>query len=280
MPVIRLLVLFTVSILTASAANPFGVFDFDFRGANPAEKIHSIDACAFDGIAMWMNSPEDLEKFAAYQRAKPSTRLLAALLHLHADKPADLNREHLAKVAKKLANEHGKFWLIISGDINNEAQIINLIRSVADIAAAENVTLSLYPHDGHVMATAEQALGYLTKAARPNVTLSVHLCHELRAGNIDRLDAVVAAVLPHLDMVTLSGSDRKTTAGAKDWSDAIKPLGEGDYDPKTFLRILKKYHYQGPIILHTFGLSNKPATHHKSSFDLYQKMAAEVTAEP
>ena len=75
MPVIRLLVLFTVSILTASAANPFGVFDFDFRGANPAEKIHSIDACAFDGIAMWMNSPEDLEKFAAYQRAKPSTRL-------------------------------------------------------------------------------------------------------------------------------------------------------------------------------------------------------------
>jgi sugar phosphate isomerase/epimerase len=270
----------TLSLNIAMAASPFGVFDFDLRGATPAEKIHSIDDCAFDGIAMWMNSPKELEKFNAYQSAKPSTRLLAALLHLHADKPADFNRDHLAKVAKKLATEHGKFWLIISGDPNNEAQILTLIRNLADIAAAENVTLSLYPHDGHVMATAEQALGYLTKAARPNVTLSVHQCHELRAGNIDRLDAVVAAALPHLDMVTFCGSDRKTTPGAKDWSDAIKPLGEGDYDPKEFLRILKKYRYQGPIILHTFGLSNKPATHHKSSSNLYQKMAAEVAAEP
>lgn len=279
MKLAHLLCVLSLSTLSAFAANPFGVFDFDFRGKTPAEKIHSIDDCAFDGIAMWMNSPKDLEKFAAYQQAKPSTRLLAALLHLNADKPESFPREHLTKVAKKLATEQGKFWLIVSGTASEEGKILTLIRDVADIAAAERVTLSLYPHDGHVIETAEQALGYLKKAERPNITLSVHLCHELRAGNLDRLDEVVRTVLPHMDMVTLSGSDRKTHDGSKDWSDAIKPLGEGDYDPKDFLRILKKYRYQGTVILHTFGLSNKPATHHKTSFDLYQKMVREVAAE-
>jgi sugar phosphate isomerase/epimerase len=276
----RLLTLFFASILIASAANPFGVFDLSLLGKTPAEKIHSIDDCAFDGIAMWMNSPKDLEKFLAYQKAKPSTKLFAALLHLHADKPADVNREHLAKVAKKLAAENGKFWLIVSGSKSEEQQILTLIRSVAEIAAAEKVGLSLYPHDGHAIETAEEALVYLKKAALPNLTISVHQCHELRAGNIDRLDAVVKAVLPHLDLVTLCGSDRKTNDDSKDWSDAIKPLGEGDYDPKEFLRVLKKYNFQGPIILHTHGLTKKPASHHKTSFDLYQKMASEVNAEP
>jgi sugar phosphate isomerase/epimerase len=277
----RLLIFLTLSLNIAMAASPFGVFDFDLRGATPAEKIHSIDDCAFDGIAMWMNSPKELEKFNAYQSAKPSTRLLAALLHLHADKPADFNRDHLAKVAKKLATEHGKFWLIISGDPNNEAQILTLIRNLADIAAAENVTLSLYPHDGHVMATAEQALGYLTKAARHNVTLRVHQCHELRAGNIDRLNAVMDAVAPYMDLVSICGSDRKMNGTVKgNWDDAIKPLGEGDYDPKEFLRALKRHHFTGPIILHTFGLMKKPNSHYKTSYDLYRKMKAEVNAEP
>jgi sugar phosphate isomerase/epimerase len=117
------------------------------------------------------------------------------------------------------------------------------------------------------------------KAERPNLTISVHQCHEMRAGNTDRIDAVMTAVGPYMDIVTICGSDKKVNDKSKDWSDVIKPLGEGDYDPKEFLRALKRHKFQGPIILHTYGLMNKPASHYQTSFDLYQKMRAEVDAE-
>jgi hypothetical protein len=60
---------------------------------------------------------------------------------------------------------------------------------------------------------------------------------------------------------------------SEDWSDAIKPLGEGDCDPKDFLRALKRHQFKGPIILHTFGLMKKPNSRYKSPFE------AEVDSE-
>ena len=90
----------------------------------------------------------------------------------------------------------------------------------------------------------------------------------------------MAAVGPHVDIVTLCGSDTKLNDNSEDWSDAIKPLGEGNYDPKEFLSILKKNKFSGIIVLHTIGLVKKPASHYQTSYDLYQKMRAEVAAEP
>lgn len=37
-------------------------------------------------------------------------------------------------------------------------------------------------------------------------------------------------------------------------------------DTSIFLRELKKVGYDGPIILHTFGLQEKPVSHYKESF--------------
>jgi hypothetical protein len=82
-----------------------------------------------------------------------------------------------------------------------------------------------------------------------------------------------------MDIVTICGSDRKTNYESPDWSDAIKPLGEGDYDPREFLRALKRHNFKGPIILHTFGLKNRPADHYRKSYDLYHKMRAEVESD-
>lgn len=267
------------TVLLSVARNPFGLFDFNLRGKDPAEQIHSLDGIGFDGIAMPLNAPKDLVKLQAYQAARPDLKLFAGLIHLQADMPDAIPRAHLRKVAAKLAQMDAKMWLIIGGTKGADANIQAVINEVADIAAAEKVGVSLYPHDNTAVETAEEMLVYLKKANRPNLTVSVHLCHEMRGGNTDRLEAVVAAVGPLMDMVTISGSDRKVNDNSKDWSDAIKPFGEGDYDPKIFLRILKKANFQGPIILHTFGLMAKPDSHYKTSFDLYQKMRAEVDSE-
>lgn len=258
-------------------ANPFGVFDFNLRGATPAEQIHSLDGIGFDGITMPLNSPKDLVRLEGYQKAKPDLKLIAALLHLQADKP--LPMEHLRLATRKAAAMNAKLWLIVGGAKGDDGKILAVINQVSDLAAGLKVGVSLYPHDATAIETGEEALVYLKKSGRPNLTISLHQCHELRAGNLDRLDAVVTALGQHLDLVTICGSDRRTNDNSTDWSDAIKPLGEGDFDPRILLRVLRDHHFNGPIILHTFGLMNKPDSHYRSSFELYRKMAAEIEGE-
>lgn len=267
------------SSLWAVAENPFGVFDFNLRGNNPAEQIHSLDGIGFDGIAMPLNSPGDLARLQAYQKAKPDLKLFAGLIHLQSDKPEAIPRAHLRMVAAKLAEMHAKMWLIVGGTKGADANIMAVINEVADIAAAAKVGVSLYPHDNTAVETAEEALIYLKKANKPNLTISVHQCHEMRAGNRGRLNAVMDALGHYMDIVTLCGSDKKVNDNSKDWSDAIKPLGEGDYDPKDFIRALRRHHFSGPVILHTFGLEKNPASHYATSFRIYQKMKSEVDSE-
>lgn len=267
------------STILALAGNPFGLFDFNLRGKDPAQQIKSLDGIGYDGITMPLKTPKDLEKLEAYQKAKPDLKLFAALCHIDYSKPEDFQREHFRLVVKKLSKLNAKVWLIISGPKDQDAMITDFVREVADLAATEKVGVSLYPHDKTALETAEEALLILKSANRPNLTISVHQCHEMRAGNTDRIDAVMTAVGPHMDIVTICGSDRKVNDNSEDWSDAIKPLGEGDYDPKEFLRALKRHGFKGPIILHTFGLMKKPASHYQTSYDIYQKMRAELDAE-
>ncbi|MGL5017727.1 MAG: sugar phosphate isomerase/epimerase family protein [Luteolibacter sp.] len=271
--------LFATTALFAAAENPFGLFDFDLRGKDPAEQIRSLDGIGFDGITMPLKTPQDLEKLEAYQKAKPDLKLFAALFDFNYSKPEDFNREHFENVVKKLAAMKAKVWLIVSGPKGKDEEITRFVREVADLAAAGNVDVSLYPHDSTALETAEETLAILKKADRSNLTVSVHQCHEMRAGNTERIDAVMTAVGPYMDIVTLCGSDKKVSDNNIEWSDAIKPLGEGDYDPKEFLRALKRHKFEGPIILHTYGLMKKPASHYRTSYDRYQKMRAEVDAE-
>lgn len=271
--------LFAGSLALAAGENPFGVFDFNLRGKDPASQIHSLDGIGYDGITMPLNNRADLVRLQAYQDAKPGLKVFAGLIHLQVDKPDAVPRAHLREVAATLAAMNAKMWLIIGGSKTSSDRILALIHEVADIAAEAKVGVSLYPHDHTAVETAEEMLVYLKKANKPNLTISLHQCHEMRAGNTDRLDEVIAAVGSHMDIVTICGSDKQVNDNSTDWSDAIKPLGEGDYDPKNLLRLLKRHQFKGPIILHTFGLMDKPASHYQSSFDLYQKMRSEVEAE-
>lgn len=270
-----IMALFASSALFATATNPFGVFDFDLRGKDPAEQLRSVDGIGYEGFTMWFNN----DKLKAYQNVKPDFKLVAAIVVIDIDKPESFKREHIKNASRKLASMNAKLWLIIKGAKGKTAEIQALINEVAQIAVAEKCGVSLYPHDNCAVETAEEMLVYLKKANQPNLTISVHQCHELRAGNMNRLDEVMTAVGPYMDIITICGSDIKLKDNSEDWSDAIKPLGEGDYDPKEFLRALKRHKFQGPIILHTFGLKDKPASHYQTSYDLYQKMRAEVDAE-
>ncbi len=260
------------------AENLFGVFDFDLRGETHGEQIQRIEKIGYDGFAVVLNTPSALKTFEQRLAEQAKMKVIVGLFQVHCDTPEHLNRPHLKNVVKALAQHKAKLWLSINGP-KDEEKIIRLIQEVADAAAEKNVTVSLYPHDNTAMETAEEALMMREKSGRQNLTISIHQCHEMRAGNTDRLADIIAKVGSHLDLVTICGSNIKMSKEEKNWDDAIKPLGEGDYDPKKFLRLLTDASFKGPVILHTYGLKKKPDSHYQTSFEIYQKMVAEITRE-
>jgi len=259
-----------------SGASPLGVTDFDLRGRSAKDKLGTIDGIGFSGVAMFLNNKGDITRLNQYLEVKRNLKLIAGL-YVN-DHTARLNTDQLDQVIDQLAKMDATLWLIMKGSAKDEASVVRRIQQIADRANKKKVPVCLYPHDGtvHTYNTAEQALVFLKKAKRKNLSLSVHLCHELRGGNGKRLDEVMAAVKPYIKLVTISGANHAVTPNNRDWSDTIKPLSEGDFDPLVFLRELKKVGYDGPIILHTFGLHKKPATHYRESFRHYQKLAKKL----
>ncbi|HOX52213.1 MAG TPA: hypothetical protein PKY05_12040 [Fibrobacteria bacterium] len=89
---------------------------------------------------------------------------------------------------------------------------------------------------------------------------SIHLCHELKAGNADRLDAIVAKSAPFLALASVSGADEPSAFTPRwGWDRLIKPLDAGGYDPRPFLRALARNGFEGPVQLHTYGLKSPVA---------------------
>ena len=107
----------------------------------------------------------------------------------------------------------------------------------------------------------------------PNLYLSMHLCHEMRAGNRDRLLDVAIKAAPHLKYASISGTDYTMQPLEKgDWSDAIKPLDEGDFPVEEFVMAMQKINFSSKMFLHTYGIKQDPLDHLSRSFSRWSEM--------
>ena len=145
-------------------------------------------------------------------------------------------------------------------------QVARVLKNAADQAKAAGVELVIYPHDNTFIESAEDALSYIKQLKHDNLFVSLHLCHEIRAGNGERLKEVAAKIKPYIRLASINGADKKYIDNTLDWSRTIQPLGSGDYDASKLLQALSSIDYSGPVILHTFGLQKAPANHHHSSY--------------
>jgi len=130
------------------------------------------------------------------------------------------------------------------------------------------------------MESAEEALPFVEEIQNGNVFLSLHLCHEIRAGNGDRLDEVAAKIGPLLRMPSINGADVDAVNETQGWDRSIKPLTKGDYDSSQFLKALSSVGYEGPVILHTWALDDEAADHHETSIKRFQEMVGALDGAP
>ncbi|MCP4378585.1 MAG: sugar phosphate isomerase/epimerase, partial [bacterium] len=201
-----------------------------------------------------------LKVFSLYVGCKPSGKI-----------PYD---PKLIDAMKQLEGTGVMLWLTVAGKTDDEKAVaVAVVRELADAASRHGVKIALYPHLGLHAATTTEALRLVKKIDRKNVGVSMNLCHELKAGNGDKLPGIIKAAMPHLFLVSINGADH--TGG---WDKLIRPLGDGKFDVQGFLETLNRAGYTGPIGLQCYAVKGdqlKNLERSMTAWKIYQKKIAD-----
>ncbi len=235
-------------------ANPF--FCYNFGGLerySPEEQIDILYKTGFDGICLQMAKAEEVRNLDCFIRAADryaDFKIYSAFVRYNFE-DEELDKNRWKQVVDKIQGKSIALWFIFGKPqpgITHE-HVERILRRVVNYAESKQVPVVLYPHSTCYFFSAEQALPTVQKINHPNLTLAVHSCHEMRAGNGNRLDQVVLNVKNYISFVTIAGADNeidRTSAFTIDRS-TIQPLDKGNYDYSKFLNALRAIEYKGPV---------------------------------
>lgn len=234
--------------------NPFFVYNFGgIDQYTPQKQVALIHGSGYDGISIQVTTQkqvEDLRTFISSSKKVKDFKIFSVFVRYNFQ-DSEVDRNRWKEVVEIIQGKDIALWFIFGkkqvGATDDAVE--NILRTVVDFATQKKVPVTLYPHSKCYFASAEQALPLVKKIDSPNLKLAVHLCHEMRAGNGNRIGEVVKNVAPYIGFVTLSGADKEVdtkNAYTMDKS-TIKPLGEGEYDLSKFLIALKRIDYRGPV---------------------------------
>lgn len=267
----------------ASLPNPFGVFNLRPFNELPAqEQVDLAMKSGYDGLMASTSTKTPplvrLREFAAVPAVRDGRfKIYAILWQVRVDKPTDAAfLKEFIIVCKTL---NAALWCNVVGPPGEREVTLSLLKNVAEQCQAGGVQLVLYPHHACTFETAEESLEIWEKLKHPEIKLSLHLCHELKAKNLDRIDAIVAKILPHLTLVSLNGVDTSVPVQSKGWDGLIIPLDQGDYDVRPFVASLVRQGYTGPILLHNFGFKSTPEVYLPASMKRWREISADVAKQ-
>jgi sugar phosphate isomerase/epimerase len=241
------------SLAPASAAEPapsWPFFPFDNgvgRGVwTPEVQAKTVKELGYDGIHYNYTNPGDFAKKLAACRHE-GVPIHAVYIYTFVDKLEQPYDPGIKEVIRMLKGEPTTIWLTLRGGKPGalDARAAAITREITLLAAGSGLSVSLYPHAGFYVATAEDAVRVAKLVDLPNLGVTVNLCHELFAGNADRLDEVVKIAAPYLNLVSINGASPIPGKGAKAWNTLA--LGDGTFDTTGFLRMVRDAGYNGPI---------------------------------
>lgn len=252
-----------------------GAYNFTIEDRSVSDQVGLLVANGYRHVSFrWPPQGKiPVEAFLSQPRVADGTlSVLAVLFTLPVDRPHD--RQRTADAVARLAGTDVALWLLLPGNATDPV-LIERVREVSDLARPHGVSVVLYPHVGHPMADAEDARRIRNAAGREGVSISLHLAHEFKAGNRDRLAEVIRAVVGGVSIATINGTDTRVSPVPDDWSRTILPLDEGDFDVRgRYLSVLRDAGYRGPIVLQTFGIDDPPAEHFRRSAEAWREMVS------
>lgn len=255
-----------------AAPTPFFAMD---TAVQSLDRLPAVKECGYAGINWKPGPPEAL---AATVRQLQASNL--KLFAIYAG--ATLTKTDLTwspQVEADLAVLEGTdaiIWLpIYSKDFTcsateGDAIAVPALERLADLAAAHNVRVAIYPHVGAWAERVQDAVRLAQKVKRKNLGVTFNLCHCLMVGDEARIPELLDQVAPHLFLVTINGAD--TGAARTSWSRLIRPLDEGSYDTRIVLNKLASLHYRGPIGLQGYGISLPAEENLRRSIRAWQEL--------
>jgi sugar phosphate isomerase/epimerase len=254
------------------------VYDFEL-GPNPVPNVDYVKSLGFEGIVTRCSFPSDLPKLDQYSNHVATLTGFQLLAYVEYDFNTPGNSQVWSSALPVLASRGAPLWVIVRNAPSTTALREILLR-MAQRSQLVGVRTVLYPHWNTDIENAAEASALIAQIGHPNISNSLHTCHEIRAGNQGNLGAVATTHAAATALVTIAGADQGAYWGPPTgqpipWGDAIKPLDRGDFSLTPFLRALVNSNYNGPVILHTFGITNDPG-HLARSLDAYAKYHAGV----
>jgi sugar phosphate isomerase/epimerase len=249
-----ILLLGSASPATAETQDPWNFFAFDNgvgRGVWPAARqAETVKSLGYDGIHYNYTNPADFaEKIAACKAV--DLPISAMYIYTFVNKPGASYDPGIKEVIRMLKGSKTMIWLTLrDGKRGAEDEMAaSIVREIALLAKDSGLEVSIYPHAGFYVASAEEAVRVAKIAGMPNVGVSINLCHELFAGNSERLPEVVKTAAPLLNLVSINGASPIPAKGPKAWDTLA--LGSGTFDTLGFLRLVRDSGYRG-LIGHQF----------------------------
>lgn len=273
-----LLLVFFITQYFFSQGIQKSLYAYDFRMDNVLNKMtiperaNMFVAQGFKGVSFAIRDESYLEVLEKYldTKAVKTGALQIPVVYCVMDYSKKLPPwKAVLKTAKGI-----DLWVIFR-NTTSKKQVSETLEKMSLEAEKEGVDVVIYPHNDTSIESIEEALPYIKALNRPNLFLSLHLCHELKAGNGERLLDVAIKAKPHLKYVSISGAN-KTVSGSykpnKYKSNVIQPLYEGDFPVDKFVKILQKINYQGPSFLHTWGIKESFLSHAPKSIKTWEDM--------
>jgi len=284
----KLIVLLSIVLMFISSGNTeknrnqLSAYNFMMTEFTRAEQQDILKMSGYSGVALVVNNEGDLpaldEHINAPGMKQGDIRLTAVLTSLEITiasiKPGTVFLEKLFRRIEK----NKAIFLPIAGKGTTDERVSDAFSLIAELASKYSVPVMLYPHDQTYMETASHALKLIKMTGRKDLMLSFHLCHELRACNGPTMGKAIQEVAPYIALASINGADNEMQADSiEGWDDAIRPLYTGSYNTQNYLDDLVKSGYKGPIVLHNWGIKEKPfETYLARSSHIYSEMLKKV----
>ena len=252
------------------------VFDF-IRGKDMSveQKAKQWSEMGYKGVAVGLRKPHDIPRLKAYLATPEvkSGKFSIPVVLLPMKVSADGIWDDIWKQSLVLTPTTDLWPIIHNNRKLTKKQVVSVLTEMCIEAAKVGTDVVIYPHDGTYIESVEEAIPYIKKVNMPNLYLTMHLSHELRAGNGNRLLEVAIKAAPYLKHASISGANKNIDLRAgKDWSGVIKPLDEGDFPLEEFIDALEKINFNSKMFLHTFGIKQPINQHLSRSYNKWKEL--------
>lgn len=280
---LRAILLAAGTTLAAAAADwpffPFQNATTDDTHATPAAQVSLAKTLGFDGIGSVY--PADVAGFAA-ACDQEKLRLFNVYVVLPIDGAPALPEE-LGEQLAPLKGRRALLWVGLTsqtrrpGDPAGDADALQVLTSVANLAQHLGATVALYPHAGFWIERTDHAVKVVERLQRPDVGVSFNLCHFLKVDAEERLETVIGAAAPWLRVVSLNGAESNRPGGT--WQELIQPLNQGSFDNLRLLRALRDVGYTGPVGFQGYGIGGRAEANLRGTIAAWRELNQRLESE-